>query len=190
MKGLLLLLLFVIPFTISQYDPTKPRKRCNDMEGGEETKSWGPHNVLPNLYEHVYRPFLDAFTYTAICKHEDKTPVLCEDVQRIGTLKERCAYIEADSMLEQYAIIIHYLTEEWWLSANKETMMLLDTCGDIIRKGESEYHPYKECIRSTLAYQCVWNNSVWLAIPVILVFCMGIIFSWITFFSACMLAFE
>lgn len=180
------------------YDPTKPRKMCNDMQGEDSPKSWGPHNVLPNLYEHIYKPFLNAFTYTAVCEKDAMTPIKCDQVLRMGSLQDRCYYIGASSMLVQYSILIHYLMEwniyNWYpLEHNPnsdDTFMLLKECGNVIRKGDAQYHPYNECLRSTLAYQCVWNNFLWLSIPVIIVLICILLFLSISIFSACMLAIE
>lgn len=180
-------LLFLISQCLGNYDPNSPKMRCNPQEG-DGPRSWGPHNVLPNLYEHVYRPFLDAFTYTVSCKHEFKIPRECENVKENGTLIERCAFIEADGMLAQYALVIQYFTG---LNLyDSITMQVVQECNVILRKSDAEFQPHRECRRSTLAYQCVWNNALWLTIPVVFLVVFNLILLGVIFLSVLMVSIE
>lgn len=189
------LLFFLIINALAEYDKEHPRMICNPHE--KETKTWGPHNVLPNLFEYVYKPFLNAFTFVATCEHEFKLPIDCEKLPENGSLEARCAAIGADGLLMHYFLIFQYLTgwniiSRWYplSEASDATLVTTQLCGIVLRRGDAAFEPHRECRRSTLAYQCVWHDIVWVTLPVAAALGAGIILLVVAGFSALMMALE
>lgn len=175
----LFLLLFFFSFVLGE--EFGQRKLCHAVE---EERTWGAHNVLPNLYLHVYKPFLDAFTYAAMC--DDAIPVDCDEgVPESGEFWQRCQAIGADTLLAQYSFLSQYLLGlniPFYASpAFQRTFQVTKKCSNVVRKGDAAFQNYRECSRATLAYQCIWNNVLWLTVPLAIAVFVGIL----SFFTGC-----
>lgn len=152
-----------------------PLPKCNPY-AVDPDKRWGPHNILPNLYENVYRPFLDSFTYAVICNTTDEWgPSECHDVLENGSLQERCAYVGANTTFAQYYLLVQYAWTQVgdWLPlpsnsnpALERTTAIGILCHTVLLRAGPAYERARECARMTTAYQCIWANAFWLMMPV------------------------
>lgn len=193
----LLFLLFVALCGASTYmdEENVGRKTCHKSQ----SQQWGAHNVLPNLYEYVYQPFLDLFTYTAMCRHPYDALVTCMDFPQDGPFEQRCAKIGVTSMWHYYTLILQYATGtrmEWdalfWKHSHalQVTLNTTSECDILVRRAEAAFHPRRECPRAALAYQCVWNNVAWVVLPLMAVISVTSITLLSLCFSFCMLGSE
>ena len=134
--------------------------------GGGDAPSWGPHNIVPNLVNEVFKPFLDAFTFNAVCDSGDMPP-RCDDAALFeGTFEERCAKVGMDTVLSYWSLVIQYVSGGWTISQS-ETLAVTRQCGTILRRGDVAFDIHNECRWATQAYQCVWNNVHWIVLPLL-----------------------
>jgi hypothetical protein len=170
-------------------DSNHPLPKCNPY-ATDPDKQWGPHNILPNLYENVYRPFLDSFTYAVICNTTDEWgPSECHDVLEKGSLQERCAHVGANTTFAHYYLLVQYAwtrVGDWLpLPSNSNPALVTTTaigtmCHTVVLKTDPAYERARECARMTTAYQCIWANAFWLMVPVAAVAVMSV-FSLVVF---------
>lgn len=197
--GLLLLLLFCLSGVLSKPEYMDAenigRKPCRKSE----SETWGAHNVLPNLYEHVYQPFLDLFTFSTMCRHPHDALLKCMQFQETGSFQERCASIGVTSIWHYYILLVQYFSGgwnvyKWWPFARdralEDTLETTQECDILIRRADANFRPRRECPRSTLAYQCVWNNALWAILPLLAVASIISITTISLCFSLCMIGTE
>ena len=206
--GLLLFLLLLfylggdVAFSKQEYMDAENigRKPCRKSE----SNTWGAHNVLPNLYEKVYQPFLDFFTFSTMCRHPHDAMTTCMQFPETGPFEDRCASIGVTSVWHYYILLVQHFSAgpsrygwnlyAWWPFVHSreldDTLETTQECDILIRRADADFRPRRECPRSTLAYQCAWNNAIWIVLPLVAIGSVFSITALSLCFSLCMLGSE
>lgn len=176
-------LVLLISLSAASFTKEDPVPECK----ASGSKTWGPQNVFPNLFNHVFQPFLDAFTFTTMCGDSVVVPAKCNYIPVTGTFEERCALIAVDGPLQYWAVLIKYLLGVSLARTETlvETLDVMSSCHTIVRRGDAAFDEKRQCLRSTLAFQCLWNNAHWILLPAGAIFFLGIVPVVLAMITAC-----